>query len=304
VSADGSDWYEARNLRDLSRTLGELELDLDAAMVAAGLTYGPDFRVRICQYDNKPALMDGIALSGMALTGEAWTGPADASLVMHLALDDNAPTPLVRDATRLYHQVLQDAGGDPATAAHSAPGAGPGTGTALAFDGLDDEIDCGTAINETFAENQDFTIAYWWKPAVGAFADWQVIFGNWHYSYVVTGIVCSQTAANQLRLVAVFAEGGVNLKTADCSWSNANDNAWHHYALTRSGSTLNWYRDGALAKTETNAIYTRALHTDAPLQLGRSQSCPARAEGALDDFRLYDRALAGPELAALFALGS
>ena len=66
----------------------------------------------------------------------------------------------------------------------------------------------------------------------------------------------------------------------------------------------NWYRDGALAKTETDAIYTRVLHTDASLQLGRSQSCPGRAPGALDDFRLYDRSLAAPEIAALFALGS
>ena len=70
VSADGVDWFEVRGLRDLSSRFEALEIDLDAAVAAAGIAYGPAFRVRFCQYDNKPVAMDGIALSGILLSGE------------------------------------------------------------------------------------------------------------------------------------------------------------------------------------------------------------------------------------------
>jgi len=71
VSADGVDWYEIQGLRELKGTeFTAFDIDLDAAVAAAGLAFNSTFRIRFCQYDNMPTLMDGISIRGIRLTGE------------------------------------------------------------------------------------------------------------------------------------------------------------------------------------------------------------------------------------------
>ena len=71
VSADGVAWYEVQDLRHLrSGRFTDYDIDLDAAIAALGLSYGSEFRIRFCQYDNNPAPMDGIFLHGIELTAD------------------------------------------------------------------------------------------------------------------------------------------------------------------------------------------------------------------------------------------
>jgi len=69
ISADGVAWYEAQGLRNLQTTHSQWVVDLDEALRARGLTYGPNFRIRFNQYDNLSIPFDGVAVDDISLTG-------------------------------------------------------------------------------------------------------------------------------------------------------------------------------------------------------------------------------------------
>ncbi|GAG44859.1 unnamed protein product, partial [marine sediment metagenome] len=75
VSEDGTTWYEARGLRNLSSTYEEIVIDLDAVAAAHGIYYTDAFRIRFNQYDNHPIASDGIAVDDIAITGETVLDP-------------------------------------------------------------------------------------------------------------------------------------------------------------------------------------------------------------------------------------
>ena len=74
---------------------------------------------------------------------------------------------------------------------------------------------------------------------------------------------------------------------------------WHHYAGTYNGTTFNGYVDGVLDGSSSIAI---GAYTSDDLAIGCDLNLGAfgqRFDGAIDDVRLYDRALAPAEIAAL-----
>jgi len=300
VSDDGARWFEARGLRDLSSAgARRIEVDLDAAIVAAGLAYGPTFRVRICQYDNKPKLMDGIALSGIALTGEVWSGPEDPDLRLHLRMDDNALTPLVRDATRNHHQTLIDEAGDPKTRAHSVTGAGAGTGTALAFDGGDDRVSIpGSDLVGVFVG--DWAIAFWIKME-------PITDGNQKYFlYKVadpgggnTGPRICFTSSG--RLFASFYLGPNGVKQVG-SLEDADDSVWRHVVMQREGTTLSLWIGGLLNASNTAAGNDIDMSNTRNMDLAGGTLATGRCACSVDDFRVYSRALSAMEIADIYEI--
>jgi hypothetical protein len=107
ISVDGVDWYEIQDLRNLrSDKFTAYDIDLDAAVVGVGLSYGSAFRIRFCQYDDNPAPMDGFSIRGIELIGEL------RPPVLYLTMNDNAATPTVVDASAVHHdQTFVDPGG-------------------------------------------------------------------------------------------------------------------------------------------------------------------------------------------------
>ncbi len=79
--------------------------------------------------------------------------------------------------------------------------------------------------------------------------------------------------------------------------------AWHHVALTLSGTTGILYLDGVEAgRNSAMSLKPSSLGTTTLNYLGRSQfSADPYLNALLDDFRLYSRALAPGEIAALAA---
>ncbi len=64
ISADGSTWYKVQGLTStegISADWQRFEVDLDAAIVAAGIDYNENFRIKFQQYDNYPLGTDGFA---------------------------------------------------------------------------------------------------------------------------------------------------------------------------------------------------------------------------------------------------
>ncbi len=71
ISADGSTWWEVQGLRSLSSTHTQFTVDLDAAIAARGISYGPDFKIRFNQYDDFPLSTDGIVIDDILVTASA-----------------------------------------------------------------------------------------------------------------------------------------------------------------------------------------------------------------------------------------
>ena len=102
-------------------------------------------------------------------------------------------------------------------------------GKALRFDGRQSAVDCGTAADFDFKEQQDFTIDYWVQVPVDAPSG----FGNMVNKKTNLADPGEPGYALYLtpdfRVSAVIADGlhGICLK----SQTPVNDGAWHHIAL-------------------------------------------------------------------------
>ncbi|TVS14618.1 MAG: choice-of-anchor C family protein, partial [Planctomycetaceae bacterium] len=77
------------------------------------------------------------------------------------------------------------------------------------------------------------------------------------------------------------------------------DQEWHHFAITFSGNTLTVYIDGRRVRTASRSPDTAS----GPLLIGiaPSRDLGSTFDGALDDIRIYDRALREDEVSALHA---
>ncbi len=145
----------------------------------------------------------------------------------------------------------------------------------------------------------DFTISTWIK--VNAFATWQRIFdfGSGQTNYMFLTSQYTGTAPNTAKLRFAIR---VN-SSAEQSVSGANialtAGTWTHVAVTRSGTTVSLYVNGALAGSGTIAYAPSALGTTTVNYLGRSQFSDPYLNGALGDFRIYSRALSASELTTL-----
>jgi len=288
LSADGVNWYEIQELRSLrSDRFTAFDLDLDAAIAKWGLEYGADFRVRFCQYDNNPAPMDGFFLREIKLT-------ALNAAVFHLTMDDNAASPTVHDATPgQRHQTFLDTGGNPNTDAHAVEGV---VGGALVFDGVDDRIivDLETGIGEVFAAGKDFTLAFWWKAPTVEFSE--------VYDYILTGPLsfAYRTVNNAIRFLYYRPIDNIAVQT---SYDNSNDGEWHHYAVVREGTTVRLWRDGVSNFSNTHANNAGGFAANRMFLVAHSTDRYC-APGAMDDFRLYRRALGAGEIQELHDAGS
>jgi len=84
--------------------------------------------------------------------------------------------------------------------------------------------------------------------------------------------------------------------------TNVADGQWHHVAIVYDGVEKILYVDG---QVDARKSYSQALNTnDVNVQLGRNAEFPSGEYGGLlDDVRIYNRALAESEIAALMSPG-
>ena len=277
ISADGDNWYEVRGLRDLSsRSFSLIEIDLDAAIAEAGLFYTQNFKIRFCQYDNMPSRMDGITIHAIQVTADPL--PVDPSLVLHLPMDDNAPSPTVLDKTGKHHQTFLDPGGNPQTDSHSVPGA---VGTGLAFDGVDDQISLDTDIVDL---SGPFSITFWFATDD---SKWQYLFGR------------NGGAGSPGLTLLVYPDGRVMASLTDNDGQNAYVIAheaydfagYAHLGLVRSATELKLYLNAVLLR-QTGV----SLSTITPDSLTIGTYSGAFAESSIDDFRIYCEALTSSQI--------
>ncbi|HSU56655.1 MAG TPA: LamG-like jellyroll fold domain-containing protein, partial [Candidatus Dormibacteraeota bacterium] len=146
------------------------------------------------------------------------------------------------------------------------------------------------------AISNDFTISFWVKTTqTGGNAQW----------FQGQGLVDAETAGSgndfgTALTGSKFAFGTGNPDTTIASVSSINDAQWHHCVATRQASTgtIKTYVDGVLEAT--GAAGTQALTTASFIRFGSLQTGVNFFNGTLDEIQIYNRALGGMEIAALY----
>ncbi|MDO8620440.1 MAG: LamG-like jellyroll fold domain-containing protein, partial [bacterium] len=159
---------------------------------------------------------------------------------------------------------------------------------AIQFDGADDYI----AFSNLKLSNQ-FTFSFWARTeGVAVSSPFSVMAGQWG-TYISD---CSQNAS--FLSVTTMVGGQENVGGSAC----ARTGAWTHYAGTYNGSVARLYVNGAEtgALNKTGTVNSNFLS----FSIGRFSGGGYHFSGAVDDVRLYNRALFASEVTELYNLGT
>ena len=160
-------------------------------------------------------------------------------------------------------------------------------GNALDLDGFDDCVNCGNP--QDFNIPTQITLAAWVKTDAA---------GGATQSYV-TKMVGGENSSYTLRHIDTDnIEFLIGTASATFPVSSSFNGVWHHLAGTYDGSALRLYVDCSLQATTANvgAIPTSAYNVN----IGRdSIGNRFPYDGAIDDVRIYNRALTQAELALI-----
>ncbi|MFF8904956.1 exo-alpha-sialidase [Streptomyces olivaceoviridis] len=197
-------------------------------------------------------------------------------------------------------------GPDPVTAdlaPHARPAAvlgGPGategvSGGALEFDGTDDAVRLPYRTGLPLSA-KDFTVSLWFRYTATAGEQpllWMGGIGTSQPQVWLRG----EPANNRVRGLITVRNGATPPQTASVSTDTAyHDGRWHHAVLRRGGDRLSLSVDGALSSA---ADVPGSVSRNSPfgVHLGQRMDSRAFLTGALDEVRVWDRALTDAELA-------
>jgi hypothetical protein len=162
-------------------------------------------------------------------------------------------------------------------------------GNAFAFDGNGDYIDIG---DELDMGASDFTLSAWIKgdPSMN---DWARILDKGYSSGYTLGRTGNTANVNFEYL---------NSGTQGSFFSNSGtviDNAWHHIALVKSGTTVSIYANGHVQNTET--VSAAPQNNTNPLFIGYNpgEGLLGYWKGQLDEIAIYNRVLTQQEIVTL-----
>jgi hypothetical protein len=184
---------------------------------------------------------------------------------------------------------------DHATTTTSGP-----LGQALRFDGVDDAV--ATPDADALDPTGDLSVAAWFRldSCTGAQNKYLVIkenvaspFSTWQLMFA--------PATDQKPIFQVKNTLGTNFNAINYDWT-CRPNEWHHLVGIKSGTSLNLYFDGQANSVVADTFSGTALNGDDQLTLGLDDGA-FMFGGALDDVRVYSRALSAREVKRLFELG-
>ena len=147
------------------------------------------------------------------------------------------------------------------------------------FDGTGDYLSISSA-SSLGGFSGDFTIEFWFK------GDNQTGFDVFLESWV------SSTSSSQKWAIQAEGSGTTNmiwvrdgLIKFTTSGIDAFDNAWHHHAVVRNGSTINYYIDGVSRGSESHSA---SLSSGTDFIIGAFSSGGYGIEGYLSNVRIVD----------------
>ncbi len=172
-------------------------------------------------------------------------------------------------------------------------GAGPkGYGQALTFDGLNDYVN--VPIGTLLSTLSNITVASWinWSGTGGGWQRvWDFGTGTTNYMFLTPAQGTTGPMTFAIRTTAV-AERRVPA-------SSSLPTGWHHVAVVVNSATMtaDMYLDGAVVSSRSVTVLPKDLGVTNQNWIGRSQfTADAFFTGAVDDFRIYNRALSTAEI--------
>ena len=245
-----------------------------------------------------------------------------------------APDALANVPAPVLHYSFEDAknlGRDSAPGANHLTKAGNGTlrqvdsplgGKALKFDNYTQAYLKSAKFPEAIPSNgQPFTVSMWVQGSP-VDASTEIAQGNWHYpTFLCWGNPTDKTIGFMLSYwhepdvfdwtPRLYVRGVSNVNTLDAKGSNAlpgmrdgdDDLRWHHYAVTYAkGYGVTTYIDGVRAADYCGggSLTNDSCRVGGVFYLGSKSTAPtAIFRGAIDEVRVFDRALNIPQIRAV-----
>jgi hypothetical protein len=215
------------------------------------------------------------------------SGSASSNLIAHWTLDNTA-----EDAT---------IGANHGTLVNGAGYTTGQIGQALALDGVDDYATTGYAPNLTMSDS--LSVAVWFKTT-SVNSGWLTGAVNSPYTgYLTMAAIHPSCAVGQL-----IWEMGDNTSTNIniCTNNIFNDGGWHLAVgvLDRTLQTMTIYVDGMVEGSAPTTALAPLDFTGEPFFIGAYNNHGSAAgntfDGAIDDVRVYDRALSASEVGELY----
>ena len=169
---------------------------------------------------------------------------------------------------------------------------------ALDFNGVHDYVDCSNDVNLNEPNiTGKVTLSAWVKTNDCGNGQFNPYITKGDFAYTLQHRAPLGTNINELE-IALYSAGTGTWYFASTPVDSSFNGVWHHLAGTYDGSKLKLYIDGEL-KAITNYVGPIATST-ANVNLGKSSDFTDRwYDGALDDVRIYKRALSQGEVAYL-----
>jgi hypothetical protein len=207
-----------------------------------------------------------------------------SDLVVHYQMDQASGTSVTDSSGNNLHASLT--GGTSWVAGQS--------GNALGLNGTNAYASLPSGV---VSQLTDFTISTWVK--VTSNSDWARIFdfgtGSTSYMFLTADAGGTPGLRFAISNSGNGAEQQISINTALAVGT------WKHVSVTKSGSTGILYVDGVeVARNSTMTLSPSSLGNTTQNYIGRSQFSDPYLNGALDDFRIYNRALSSSEVNALF----
>ncbi|MBI4010537.1 MAG: LamG domain-containing protein [Candidatus Aenigmarchaeota archaeon] len=163
--------------------------------------------------------------------------------------------------------------------------------TALQFDGVDDYVDVGTDVSLSPADA--ITLEAWVKRSATGIVSAAIFEKHYNTEYIL-----AFKSATGEKLEFYSGSGGVSVLS---STSVTDTTSWHHvvatYDSTALGKPVKIYLDGKLDNSGSGTSQLGITTTN--LSIGGQAG--DRFAGALDEVRIYNRALSPEEISSLYS---
>ena len=173
--------------------------------------------------------------------------------------------------------------------------------SAYSFDGIDDFIQVPHDPAIDFGDELDaYSVSLWLKAVAPSPAR---VLQKWNEERVAAYPFSLQANTTSIKgVIKEYVSDSVrtNLVSASGLW----DGVWHHlvFVVDRTAGFLFLYIDAQLEDTQLGTL-TGSLSNSSDLYMGVGTGVPRYFGGSLDDLRIYNRTLSGPEITALFREG-
>jgi uncharacterized repeat protein (TIGR01451 family) len=177
-------------------------------------------------------------------------------------------------------------------------------GQAFSFDGMNDFVNIG---NDASLRPTRITVDFWMKSAAPGANAYLLAKGAEGCSYASYSFNTASDPEGDL-FFDVFTSVTGFVRSPQAPAALVFDGNWHHIAGTFDGSFVRIYVDGAQqgAGTPATGNLTYGLTTHNRLTLGRfdGPACVLSYQGLLDEIEIFDHALTGAQIQAIYQSGS